>query len=335
MKVPHVHGPGDLRLDEVATPTAGPGDVVIRVAVVGVCGSDIGYLAAGGVAGPTGRPMPLGHELCGTVMELGAQVKGVSPGDRVILNPMHNFVGNGGPEGGFAERLLVRDVAGQPDSLIPMPSSMPFEAGALAEPLSVALHTLNRSEARPGDKVAIYGAGPIGLALLALMRQRGIDGVVVFDLSPLRRERAMALGALAALDPRAQPPATALAALHGAVSLYGGQVVATTVFIDAAGAPGIVEEVVAMAPFGAGLTVVAVQKKPVSLDFQKLLGKEMTLRASLAYPSEFPDALALLADGLDLGPLVTHRFRGDEVMEAFAVAGRPHEAVKVLVNYAG
>ena len=332
MKVPHVHGPGDLRLDDVSTPSAGPRDVVIRTAVVGVCGSDIGYLAAGGVAGP-GRPMPLGHELCGTVVEAGAQVESVSPGDRVILNPMHNFVGNGGPEGGFAERLLVRDVAGQPDSLIPMPSSMPFEAGALAEPLSVALHTLNGSKAKPGDKVAIYGAGPIGLALLALMRKRGVDGVVVFDPSPLRRERASALGAHAALDPREQPPATALAALHGAASLYGGQVVATNVFIDAAGAPGIVEEVVAMAPFGASLTVVAVQKKPVSLDFQKLLGKEMTLRASLAYPSEFPEAIALLAEGLDLGPLITHRFRGEEVMEAFDVAGRTHEAVKVLVDY--
>ena len=334
MKVPSVHGPYDLRLDDVALPAPGPGDVVLRPASVGICGSDMGYVAVGGVAGPTGRPLPLGHELSGVVAEVGREVASVSPGDRVILNPLFNFIGNGAPEGGFAESLLVRNVAGQPKSLIAMPQAMSFETGALAEPLAVALHTLNRSEAKPGDKVAIYGAGPIGLALLALMRRRGVEEVVVFDLSPLRRRTALALGAQAAIDPLEQRPVDALSELHGAATVYGSRVVATTVFIDAAGAPGVVEEVLGMAPMGASLTVVAVQKAPVSVNFQALLGRELIIRGSLGYPDEFPEAVSLLEQGLDLAPIVTHRFRGEDVMEAFAAAGQTGTAIKVLVNSA-
>src|ERR1700681_4137841 len=101
MKVPFVFGPDDLRLREVETPHAGPRDVVLRVATVGICGSDLGFIAMGGIVGPTADPFPLGHELSGTVIEAGADVTTVAVGDRVIINPLVNFIGNGAPEGGF------------------------------------------------------------------------------------------------------------------------------------------------------------------------------------------------------------------------------------------
>lgn len=333
MKVLCLHGPGDIRTDDAEAPSAGPRDVLIRTATIGICGSDLGYVALGGVLGPTAKPIPLGHELCGTVVAVGAQVQGFAVGERVIVNPMHNAIGNGGPEGGFAEQLLVRDVADYPESLLHMPAGLSAEAGALAEPLAVAIHAVNRSEAKPGDKVAIFGGGTIGLTVLAVLRQRGIDDVVLFELSALRRERAMVLGARAALDPREQPAAAALAELHGEQVLFKRPVVATQIFFDAAGASGLLDEVMAMAPTGATLIAVSAPKKPVAVNFQTVLAKELTLRGSLAYPNEFPQALQMLADGFDLSPIVTHRFQGADVLQAFAMAASPSAAIKVLVSY--
>ncbi|CAN7533248.1 alcohol dehydrogenase catalytic domain-containing protein [Phenylobacterium sp. LjRoot219] len=333
MQVPFVYGPGDLRLCDVAPPRPGPRDVVLRVAATGICGSDLGYVAAGGVAGPAAQPFPLGHELAGTVVEAGAEVCTVGVGDRVILNPLVNLVGNGGPEGGFGELLLVRDVAGQPGSLLPLPVALSFETGALVEPLAVGLHAVKRLGATPGDKVAVFGAGPIGLMALVALRHRGVDDVVVFDLSAFRRERALALGARAALDPRERPPAETLKALHGAVRVYSAEAPQTSHVLEASGAP-LIPEIVAFARAGAVVCVASVQKKAVPVDFQRVLAKELTLTAAIGYPTELAEALELLEHGaVDLGPVVSHRFAGPDFLAAFATAQQPDHAAKVLVQY--
>src|SRR5262245_13970592 len=103
MQVPFVCGPNDLRLFDVDAPQAGPRDVVLRVGSVGICGSDLGFVAIGGLMGPTVKPFPIGHELSGTVMTAGEEVRSVKPGDRLVVNPLVNMVGNGAPEGGFAQ----------------------------------------------------------------------------------------------------------------------------------------------------------------------------------------------------------------------------------------
>ena len=111
MKQVNVHGPDDVRIDEVAEPEPGPRDAVVRVAACGICGTDLRYVRLGGLAGPAERPMPLGHELSGVVDAVGAEVSNLAPGTRVVLNPtaLGNMIGNGGGEGGFAPRLLVRE----------------------------------------------------------------------------------------------------------------------------------------------------------------------------------------------------------------------------------
>jgi (R,R)-butanediol dehydrogenase/meso-butanediol dehydrogenase/diacetyl reductase len=335
MQVPFVHGPGDLRLGNVQPPHAGPRDVVIRVATAGICGSDLGYTAVGGLAGPTDQPMPLGHELSGTIVEFGEEVQGFASGDRVVLNPLFNMIGNGGPEGGFAELLLVRDVVSQPASLLRLPEHISFDVGALVEPLSVSLHAINRGEIKPGEKVAIYGAGPIGLGTIVALRRRGVDDIVVFDLSSFRRGRALKLGARAAIDPREQSPFEALGHLHGSTVLWGiAPAVCTDIFIEASGAPDLICEIIGYARFGARLVVVSVQKKPVEINFQILLGKEMSITTAMGYPAEFPDVLAMLSSGdIDVEPMVSHRFKGTDFMAAFATASRPDAAAKVLVQY--
>lgn len=334
MQLARIHGPNDVRLDNVPAPKPGPRDVVIRVASVGICGSDVGYVAMGGVGFPTKEPLPIGHELSGTVVEIGAEAgKLFKFGDRVIVNPLLNVIGNGGPEGGFAEQLLIRDVVSQPASLLRMPAGMSFDVGALAEPLAVAMHAVNRAAPKAADKVAIFGAGPIGLAALAYMRTLGVEDVVSFDLSPLRRDRATKLGAKEAIDPRQEPAREALLRTHGNAPHFGMPQAATSIFIEATGAPGVIEEIIDLAPSNARIIVVSVHKKPAQVNFLTVLSKELTIAASMAYPSEFPDAIKLLEGGLDLEPMVTHRFAGPDFLEAFATAQQPDNAAKVIVQY--
>ena len=335
MQVVFVHGPGDLRLGSVEFPVAGERDVVVRVGSIGICGSDLGYIAAGGVAGPTPRPMPLGHELSGTIISIGAQVSEFGVGDRVVVNPMFNLIGNGGPEGGFAQQLLIRDVVANPQSLIALPQGISLDVGALIEPLAVASHAISKLGAKPGDKVAVFGAGPIGLGAIAVLRHRGIDDVVVFDLSPLRRDRAHMMGARAVLDPRERPPAEALMALQGRVKVFRKDAPQTTHFLEASGAP-VLPDIVAMARAGAAVCVVSVQKKPVSVDFVTFMTKELTISGALGYPSGFGEVLDMLQTGtIDLEPMISHRFAGDDVIAAFDMAMQPDQAAKVLVQYHG
>ena len=333
MQVPFVHGPGDLRLNDIDAPHAGPRDVVLRVGSVGICGSDLSLIAAGGVPGASVAPVPLGHELSGTVAEVGDEVTAFAVGDRVIVNPLINMIGNGGPEGGFGAFLRIRDVTERPESLLRLPASISLDDGALVEPLAVATHAVNRLGAKVGDKVAIFGAGPIGLAAGVVLRHRGVEDVVVFDLSAVRRERARQLGARMALDPREQTPREALVELHGAVAAFRQQAPQTTHFLEASGAP-VLPDVVDMARIGASICVVSTQKKPVALDFMTVMIKELTLTGALGYPKELAEVIDMLKDGaIDLKPLVSHRFAGPDVMQAFGTATQPDQAAKVLVRY--
>lgn len=332
MKQAILHGAGDLRLDEVPAPVAGDRDVVIDVKVAGICGTDLGFLAAGS---PTGAPAPLGHELAGVVAQAGRDVVEYRVGDRVILNPLINMVGNGGPEGGFAPKLLIRDIVAQPASLIKIPDALSFEAGALAEPLAVALHAANRSRAEPGHKIAIFGAGPIGLGLIAVLRAKGVEDIVVFDLSDFRRERALALGARAVFDPRERPPVETLKELHGTELFFGVIPTAgTDIFFEASGARHIIPDIVGYGKLGSSIMLVANHKKPLEIDVAALGSKEMSIIASMGYPTELPDALAILAQGnVHVDALVSHRFAGEDVLEAFAMAKQADQAAKVLIQY--
>ncbi len=333
MKVAFVHGSYDLRVNEVEAPTAGPRDVVLRIASVGICGSDLGFISVGGPGVASPNPFPLGHELSGTVEQAGPEVTSVKVGDRVILNPLVNMIGNGAPEGGFGEKLLVRDVAGKPGSLLPLPDAMSFDEGALIEPLAVGAHAVNRLGAKPGDTVAIYGAGPIGLASLIALKRRGIDSIIMFDLSGFRRERALKLGASAAFDPKETPAAKVLSEAHGTVSMYGYDLPATTHYIEASGAP-VIPDIVGFCRPGAVICVASLQKKTIEIHPAALIGKEITLTGVLGYPTELGEVLeALTSSPIDLEPMISHRFKGEDVLTAFDMATHPEQSAKVLVQY--
>ena len=334
MKIAMVHGPDDLRLDDITAPEPGVDDVVVRIAACGICGSDLSYVAMGGLGG---GPMPLGHELAGVVERVGSGVRDLAPGEHVVVNPMAagNNIGNGGREGGLAPLLLVRNAAAAP-AVVPVPSHVPFARAALVEPLAVALHAVKRAAVGPAERVVVLGAGSIGLGMIYWLVRRGVRDVVAVDLSPLRRALALRFGARAALDPTARPLGEALAELHGAGSLFGWPVVQSDVYLDAAGAAALIGEVVTLARAGARLVVVALHQRPVPVDFRMLLAKELTITAAIGYPDEFPEVIEMLATGDDtVDAMISHQVDWDDLPGAFAAARDTARAVKVVVRFPG
>jgi threonine dehydrogenase-like Zn-dependent dehydrogenase len=327
-----LHGPEDVRLDEVPEPTPGPRDAVVRVAACGICGSDVGYVKLGGIAGPTRRPLPLGHELAGVVEALGAEAVGLRAGMRVVVHPgaAGNRIGNGGPEGGFAPRLLVRNAAAG-ENVFEIPGALPFEVAALAEPLGVGMNAALRSEARAGEQAVVFGAGPIGLSAVATLADRGVADVIAVDLSDRRLELARRLGAHATLNPARDDVWKEIRARHGEAPLLGAPMAGSDAYIEASGASPVIGEILQHAKGEARLSVVALHRAPVPVSFLLVMMKQLTLRGAMEYPADFGATLGLLARR-DLSPMITHRFPLARFTEALAVARDPRASGKVMVE---
>lgn len=322
-------------MDEVADPgPPGPRDALVRPVACGICGTDVGYVRLGGLAGRGPEPLALGHEVSAIVEDVGAEVTTVRPGDGVVLNPTArgNMIGNGGAGGGLADRLLVRDVAAD-ESLFPVPDRLPLDVAALAEPLGVALRAVDRTEVEPGERVAVFGAGPIGLGVVACLRDRGVEEIVVVDRAPARLDLAATLGATMTVDAD-DDVWTTLADKHGTTELLGMPQPATDVFIEASGASSVLRQVVGSARRGARLVVVALHRAEVPVSFLDVLMRELTIRGSMEYPEDFTRALDLL-DRVDLAPMVTDRFGLGQVDQALRLAASGESAGKVLVELTG
>lgn len=334
IKLARVHGIDDVRLDEVPVPTAGPRDVVVRVAACGICGSDIGYAAKGGLIGPGDQPLALGHELSGTLVEVGAEVGDLEVGMRVIVNPDDNLIGSGGPGGGFAPLLAVRN-ARRGVNVLTIPDHLSADIAALTEPLSVALHGVNQARVKPGDKAVVLGAGAIGLGAVIGLRRRGLSDIVVVDITPERLRLAERLGASLTINPKEQDMRAVLAGAFGESSQYGWSMVNTDVFIDAAGAAEPLQQAIGLCRPGTRFVIVALHKKPVPLDLVQVMAKELLITGSIAYPQdEFTEVLDMLSRSeVDVSPMISHHFQADQFLEAFAIARDGARALKVMVEY--
>jgi (R,R)-butanediol dehydrogenase/meso-butanediol dehydrogenase/diacetyl reductase len=332
----NIHGVDDVRLDPAEAPKPGAKDVVVKVKACGICGSDLSYIKVGGIHRKPGGVTPIGHEAAGEVIHVGAAVRGVTPGQRVVINPMltPSYIGSGGPEGAFTEDLLVRD-ARVGDSLLPIPADLPYEIAALTEPLAVALHGVNRAQVRAGDKVVVFGCGPIGLGMVLWLLDRGVEDVVALDLAPERLERARALGVRAAINPAAEDLRKRLLELHGQARVFSREAVGTDAFIDAAGAPNILSDVIRMAKYHSRMVVTAAYMKPVTIDLGAMLTTEMSITTAVGYPDEMSDVVAALPRlRQQAAPLISHRFPFARIIEAFGVAATPASA-KVMIEFGG
>ena len=337
MPLARVHGVGDMRVDQVAIPVVGPHDVLVRIGATGVCGSDLGYVAAGGLGGgaPLAEPLPIGHEFAGIVEKVGTQVHGIQPGQRCAVNPDAGLIGGGGPTGAFASFILVPDARAGSD-ICPIPDSLPLEKAALAEPLSVGLHGVNIGRVQPGDKVVILGAGPIGLCTIICLRHRGVKDILIADLSDARLERARQLGAAVTVNPSREPLVEAIGKAHGTGERFGMPFVGTDVIIDAAGAQPPLAELLDVAKFRARIVIVALHKKPMPVNLWKMMANEFSISGSIATDreDEFNECLQMLASGeINVDPLISHRIAFDKLDEAFRIAADTEASAKVIVTF--
>lgn len=333
MQQVQLFGRHDVRLIEVPLPDCGPDDVIVRVRACGICGSDLGFVRDGGLGGPTTSPIPLGHEIAGTVHATGANVKDLQSGTPVVVNPISNFnlIGNGGPEGGFAPFLLVRNVRGEP-AIYPIPARLPLEHAALVEPLAVAFHAVRQGAVTRSSRVVVFGAGPIGLGTVLALTHSGVKDIVVVDPSQHRLGVAQRFGANAVFDPSASDLWPAIIARHGEALFYGMAMTGTDLFIDCSGVGAVLQSIIAQARPEARLVLVAAYKEDIPLDARLIMAKEITLVGSMGYPDGFGEVIDFLAKtSVDVSAMISHRFPLSQFSEALAAASNPAIAAKVVV----
>ncbi|ADJ48948.1 threonine dehydrogenase and related Zn-dependent dehydrogenase [Amycolatopsis mediterranei S699] len=336
MKSVLVTGPGRVDVVEVPKPSPGPRDVLVRMRACGICGSDAYYVTIGGIP-PRQGATPLGHEGAGEVVEVGAEVTGFAPGDHVVMNPLapgSQLLGSGGPMGALSEYLVFRDAEPGRELRI-IPRNLPFDLAAINEPMAVARHAVNRTAPQPGDTVAVFGAGPIGLGAVLGYRISGAKHVVVIDVQPARLEKALAIGADAVINSAEEDVAARLTELHGpGATVMGAPRAGTDIYLDAAGAPAVIDTALAAAKANATLGIVAVHKKPVPVDFGALLGVEPTIVTAMGYPQEiFQVTDDIVANQDRFGRIISHRFPFTDVLTALETAATPGAADKVVVTF--
>jgi threonine dehydrogenase-like Zn-dependent dehydrogenase len=336
MKSVLVTGPGTTGVVDVPTPTVGPTDVLVRMRACGICGSDTFYIARGGIP-PREGATPLGHEPAGEVAEIGTDVVGLTIGDHVVINPIASrkgMIGSGGPGGALSEFLLIPDaVVGT--SLAVIPNHIPFDVAALNEPMAVARHAVNRTAPKPGAKVVVFGAGPIGLGATIAYKRSGAAHVVVVDIIPSRLEKALAVGADAVINSATEDVVARLTELQGAgATAMGSPRAGTDIYLDAAGVGAVIDTALKAAKHGATLGIVAVHKKPVSVDFGDILGAEVNIVLSMGYPTEiFEVTQDIVAEWEKFAVIISDRFDFADAEAALALAGTPGAADKVVVTF--
>lgn len=332
-RIINIHGVDDVRLDHISPPCPDDADIVVDVRACGICGSDLTYIKAGGIHRQPNGVTPIGHELSGDVAYVGKSVTDITVGQRVILNPMTtpSAIGSGGSEGAFSDQVLVRQ-ASLGINVFPVPDGISYDIAALAEPLAVALHGVNRLQARAGEKIVVFGCGPIGLAIQLWLLDRGIHDVIALDVADSRLARASALGVRAALNPTKINLVDALKKLHGTARVFSREAVGTDAYIDAAGATNILSDVVNMAKYQSRMVVTAAYLQPVQIPLGAMLTTEMSLTTAVGYPTEMPtviEAMPRLKNQLE--QLISHRFSLDNFFPALDIARAPSSA-KVIIN---
>jgi L-idonate 5-dehydrogenase len=316
-----VHGARDLRIDDLPNPVPRDGEVLVAMEWGGICGSDISYWrnGASGTA-VLKHPLVLGHEVAGHIVGIGPGVTGFDVGQPVTIHPATPTGGYFGSaafdphtDGGFSELRVVRA-----DQIRTLPDAVGTECGSLAEPLAVAMHAVNRAGDVRGRDVLVNGAGPIGSLVVAAAKYAGAATVVAADVAdaPLGIARSMGADAVVNLGAGDELPADVELAFEasGAAAALGAVLHATA----------------------RGGTVVQVGNlpgTPVPASLGDLVTREITWIGSYRFVDEITDAVAAMANGLDVTPLITHRYPIDEAAEAIAVAAdRNSGSGKVLLQ---
>jgi L-idonate 5-dehydrogenase len=340
MKAAIIHAPLDLRIDDIAPPTMGEGEVMVRIRAGGICGSDLHYYQHGGFG--TVRiqePMILGHEMAGEVVDTGAGVTGLAAGDHVAVNPSRpcghcrfclegmanhcldmRFFGSAmrmpHVQGGFREMLVC-----QAAQAVLVPPDVPLELAAFAEPLSVCLHAARQAGSLHGRRVLVTGVGPIGALCVLVARHAGAREIVVTDLTEAALAMARRIGADLALNTATDPQA---------LDRFGADKGHFNVAFEASGAgPALASALQVVRP-GGTIVQVGIGGSDAKVPLNTLVAKEISLRGTFRFHEEFAWAVDLLAKrALDVMPLLTEILPLDQAVRAFDLAGDRSRAMKV------
>jgi L-iditol 2-dehydrogenase len=335
MQVARIHGKGDLRLHEEPVPTPGPGEVLVRVTAVGICGSDVHWWQEGGIGEDRiTTPLVLGHE-CAGVIESGPR-----RGQHVAIDPAQTcgrcefceqgnvnlcsalrFAGHAPQDG------AMRSYVAWPERcLVPLPGALSDVEGAMLEPLGVGLYSVDLAEVKPGMSVGVFGCGTIGLSVVQLARAAGATRVFATDLPhlPHRLEAARALGA----TPFAAEGGREVAAILEATGGRGVHVA-----FDASGEPAAVEAAIAAVRSGGRVILIGIPcEDRTAFTASTARRKDLAIRVVHRMKHTYPRTIALVEGGrVDVRSQVTHHFPLAEVAEAFAVAQR-RAGIKVVLD---
>ena len=344
MKAIAIHAAKDLRIEDRPESEPGPGQVALRIARGGICGSDLHYFNHGGFGTVRLKePMVLGHEVSGHVFALGEGVTGLGVGQLVAVSPSRpcgtcryctasqfnhclnmRFYGSAMPfphiQGAFRQSL-VADVA----QLAPADGITPAEA-AMAEPLAVALHAVRRAGPLLGKSVLVTGCGPIGVLCILAARRAGADLVVATDLAGFPLEMARKAGADQTVNMRETPDGLdAFTAEKGSFDLL---------FECSGAAAALTAAIPALRP-GASILQLGLGGD-MTLPVQAMTAKELSLIGSFRFHEEFFTGVSLMQKGLvDVSPLITHDFAMEEAVTAFETAGDRSHAMKAQIRFSG
>lgn len=337
MRAVRLEAIGKLHLREVATPVPGPDDLLVRVEACGVCGTDR-HLLLGEF--PSTPPVTLGHEFCGIVEAVGADVSGIEPGMRITgdpniscgrcdqcvagrINLCRRLEALGiQRDGGFADRVLVP----QRQAYV-LPDNLPGTHGAFTEPLACCLHGIDLAAIRPGASVVVLGGGVIGLLVVQLAKLAGAAEIVLSTRQASRRALAERLGATRTVDPSAQDPVVAIAGAGGL--LPGG----ADVVIECAGVAATVEQSVRLARSGGTVVILGVmpQGETVRIEPFDILFRELKVLGSFVNPFTHRRAADLIARGaIAVEPLISRTVGLDGAVSVIENPPAPGD-VRVLV----
>ena len=335
MKALMYRGPWKMPVEELDEPTPTAGKVVVDVQAVGICGSDVH-----GFTGNSGRRTPgivMGHEFAGTISELGPEVEGYAVGDGVVVMPLYSVAAGGDPyplnlsphrrltgmneHGAYAQRVAVRAA-----QLFPKPAGLSWQRAALCEPMAVTLHAARITPINPMQKVAVIGAGPIGLLTMLAARLKGAGTVIVVDRSVHRLELAEELGADAVINVDGTDADAAIREMTG-----GGVDVA----FEAVGISSTARLSVEVTRNGGNITWIGNNAPMIEVDMQSIVTREMSVRGSYGFDeTDFAAAIEALSTGrLNVDPLVEEIAPLEDGPEIFrSLAAGENDLVKIILK---
>ncbi len=332
MKAAVLHGPRTLRIEAIGAPEPAAGDVLVRVAAAGLCGTDYSIFSGDRAVG---YPRVMGHEFVGRVEAVGPGVTAPRVGDRVAIEPNYScglcaLCREGNRNLCLSRTAVGIDVDGCFAELVRVPARCCWAAPAavadedlmVTEPLAVVVRAVARAQVRSGETAAVVGAGTLGLLAVQVLRARGAR-VLAVSRSTRRFALARELGAEAThavADGAPDEAARAFSRREGVDCV-----------VETAGTPEAVAHALALVRPGGRVVLTGLPHEPTSVRFFSVVRREVTIVGSMIYQDEFPEAMRLVAAGaVRTRPLVTHRFALDEIERAF-VAHREPASIKVAL----